>query len=48
LFQALRYVQDQCFELAELQAPEGNEPAARLCQALGFAQVDVGRLYRKQ
>ena len=48
LFQVLRYVQDQCFELTELQVAEDNEPGARLAQALGFAQVDTGRLYQKQ
>jgi ribosomal protein S18 acetylase RimI-like enzyme len=48
LFQVLRYVQEQCFELAELQVPEGNEPAVRLCQALGFTRVDTGRTYQKQ
>jgi ribosomal protein S18 acetylase RimI-like enzyme len=48
LFQILRYVQDQCFELAEVQVAEDNEPAARLCQALGFTQADTGRVYQKQ
>jgi ribosomal protein S18 acetylase RimI-like enzyme len=48
LFQVLRYVQDQCFEVAELHAPEGNEAAARLGLALGFTQVDTGRVYQKQ
>jgi len=48
LFQALRYVQDQCFELAEIQVPEENEACLRLCQGLGFTRVDTGRLYQRQ
>jgi ribosomal protein S18 acetylase RimI-like enzyme len=48
LFQILHYVQEQCFELAELQVPEANEPAIRLCRSLGFSRVDTGRSYQKQ
>ena len=48
LAQALRYVQDQCFEVAEVQAPEDDLAAIRLCQGLGFAPVDTGRLYQRQ
>ena len=47
LSQALRYLRDQYFTLAELQVCEGNEAGRRLCQSLGFKQVDTGRLYRK-
>jgi len=47
LSQALRYLRDQYFTLAELQVPESNEAGRRLCQSLGFKQVDTGRMYRK-
>jgi ribosomal protein S18 acetylase RimI-like enzyme len=47
LAQVLRYYQDQCFELVEVQAGEQDEPAGRLLRGLGFAQVDVGRVFRK-
>src|SRR5262249_28552948 len=47
LFQMLHYLQDQFFGLAEIQVPECNESALRLCQCVGFEQVDVGRVYKK-
>jgi ribosomal protein S18 acetylase RimI-like enzyme len=47
LSQALRYLRDQYFTLAELQVSENNEAGRRLCQSLGFKQVDTGRMYRK-
>jgi ribosomal protein S18 acetylase RimI-like enzyme len=47
LFHVLKYVQDQCFEVVEVQAPEVNAAALQLCLALGFAQVDVGRMYQR-
>jgi GNAT superfamily N-acetyltransferase len=45
--QALRYLRDQYFTLAELQIPERSEAGRKLCQSLGFKQVDTGRIYRK-
>jgi len=45
--QALRYLRDQYFTLAELQVREDDEAGRRLCQSLGFKQVDTGRMYRK-
>jgi ribosomal protein S18 acetylase RimI-like enzyme len=48
LYQTLRYVQDQCFELAEVQVPEENEAAIKMCQALGFTRVDTGRVYQRE
>jgi ribosomal protein S18 acetylase RimI-like enzyme len=48
LFHILRYVQDQCFEVVETQAPEDNPAAQKLCQALGFTQVDTGRVYQRR
>ena len=47
LAQALRYLRDQYFTVAELQVRDGNEAGRRLCQSLGFKQVDTGRMYRK-
>jgi ribosomal protein S18 acetylase RimI-like enzyme len=47
LAQVLRTVQEQFFELAEIQVPESNEPAINLCRCLGFEQVDVGRQYQR-
>ncbi|HMF11948.1 MAG TPA: GNAT family N-acetyltransferase [Gemmataceae bacterium] len=47
LSQALRYLRDQYFTLAEMQVCEANEAGRRLCQSLGFKQVDAGRMYRK-
>jgi ribosomal protein S18 acetylase RimI-like enzyme len=47
LSQALRYLRDQYFTIAELQVREGNEAGRKMCASLGFRQVDTGRLYRK-
>jgi ribosomal protein S18 acetylase RimI-like enzyme len=47
LVHLLRYVQEQCFALVEVQADERNEAAAGLYRGLGFEQVDTGRAYRK-
>jgi ribosomal protein S18 acetylase RimI-like enzyme len=46
--QVLRYLQEQYFELAEVQIVEPNEPAVKLLRGLGFEQVDRGRSYRRQ
>ncbi len=43
----LRYLQDQYFGLCEVQAPDHNQAAAKLFHSVGFAQVDVGRFYKK-
>lgn len=48
LSQALRYLRDQYFTLAELQVRENDEAGRRLCLGLGFKQVDTGRSYRKE
>jgi ribosomal protein S18 acetylase RimI-like enzyme len=47
LTQMLHYLQDQFFGLAEVQIPAANEPAINLFRGVGFAQVDVGRQYKK-
>ena len=45
--QALRYLQDQFFGIAEVQTVEQNEAAVHLYRGLGFEQVDTGRAYRR-
>jgi ribosomal protein S18 acetylase RimI-like enzyme len=47
LAQLLRYLQDQYFGLAEIQALDQNQAAAGLFRSVGFEQVDFGRIYRK-
>src|SRR5260370_34523096 len=47
LSQMFRYIQEQYFQLVEVQVPEANQPAIALIRGLGFEQVDVGRSYRK-
>jgi GNAT superfamily N-acetyltransferase len=42
----LRTYQDQYFEVAEVQVHLPNEPALAFAQALEFAAVDEGRVYR--
>jgi ribosomal protein S18 acetylase RimI-like enzyme len=46
--QILRYLQDQYFGIAEVQAVDENQTAVKLFQSVGFEQVDVGRLYKKE
>src|SRR5262249_42211212 len=48
LSNVLRYLQEQYFELAELQVIEPNEACVKLCRGLGFEQVDLGRCYQRQ
>jgi ribosomal protein S18 acetylase RimI-like enzyme len=48
MMQVLRFLQEQCFEMAELQVPNSNEAALLLFQQLGFEQVDTGKVYRKR
>lgn len=42
----LQYLQEQCFNLVEIQVSERNRPAMSLFQSLGFEQIDIGRVYR--
>jgi ribosomal protein S18 acetylase RimI-like enzyme len=44
----LRFLQEQCFTLAELQVPGDNEAALFLFQQLGFEAVDTGKVYKKK
>lgn len=43
----LRYLQDQYFGVAELQAADTDQPILTLVKNLGFETVDSGRIYRK-
>lgn len=43
----LRFLQDQFFGIGELQARADDPAALRLCQSVGFEQVDIGYVYRK-
>jgi ribosomal protein S18 acetylase RimI-like enzyme len=45
--QLLRYLQEQYFGIAEVQASDDSDAAIKMFRALGFTQVDVGYLYRK-
>jgi ribosomal protein S18 acetylase RimI-like enzyme len=46
LTQILRALQDQYFEVAEVQIHLPNEPGLRFAKSLEFAEVDEGRVYR--
>jgi ribosomal protein S18 acetylase RimI-like enzyme len=48
LSQMLRYLQEQFFGIAEVQAADDNAPVISLYQGLGFQQVDVGHMYEKR
>ena len=43
----LRFLQDQFFGIGELQARAADPAAVKLCQSVGFEQVDVGYVYVK-
>jgi ribosomal protein S18 acetylase RimI-like enzyme len=45
--QILRALQDQYFEVAEVQVRQPNEAGLRFAQALEFSAVDEGRVYRR-
>jgi ribosomal protein S18 acetylase RimI-like enzyme len=45
LAQLLRKAQEELQEVMEIQLPSDNEPAWKVCQALGYEQVDLGRCY---
>jgi ribosomal protein S18 acetylase RimI-like enzyme len=47
LTQILRRLQEEYFNIVEVQAPEGNATALALFKSLGFQQVDLGRVYRR-
>jgi GNAT superfamily N-acetyltransferase len=45
LTQLLRKAQEELLEVMELQLPSDDAPALKVCKALGFEQVDLGRCY---
>lgn len=45
--QIMRQVQEQYFNLVEVQVLESNPIAQTLFRSLGFQQVDTGRMYKK-
>jgi ribosomal protein S18 acetylase RimI-like enzyme len=47
LIQIIRRAQEEMHEVVELHIPTDNNPAWKVCQAMGFEQVDFGRMYRK-
>jgi ribosomal protein S18 acetylase RimI-like enzyme len=48
LSQILRRVQEQFFELVEIQVAQDNAAALTFCRSAGFEQVDLGRSYEKR
>ncbi len=44
--QVFRCLQDQYFNLMEIQTMEKNAAAVKLFRGLGFEQVDVGHSYK--
>src|SRR5262245_32819925 len=44
----LRHLQDQFFELVEMQVDESNAAGLALCRSLGFAPVDTGSVFIKK
>ncbi len=47
LAQLLRSAQESLLEIMEMQVPEDNGAALKLCKFAGFEQVDEGRLYER-
>ena len=43
----LRKAQDELLETVELQVGGDNQAAFKLCQLVGFEQVDAGRCYQR-
>lgn len=48
LTQIIRFLQEQCFSLVEIQVNETNEAGIALCHQLEFDQVDTGKVYQKK
>jgi ribosomal protein S18 acetylase RimI-like enzyme len=46
--QVMKYLHDLEIRIVEVQAPDANQPLIGLLRGLGFAQVDVGRSYRRE
>jgi ribosomal protein S18 acetylase RimI-like enzyme len=48
LLSIIKYLQEQYFGILEVQAMERNQAAVKLVQSAGCAQVDFGRLYKRE
>ncbi len=48
VFHILKFLQDQFFGIVELQVRSDDPAAVGLCTSLGFEQIDVGYVYRRQ
>jgi ribosomal protein S18 acetylase RimI-like enzyme len=48
LSQLLRQVQEQYFEIAEVQLAEENQPAIQFVKSLGFEHIDTGQVFVRQ
>ncbi len=48
LFQLLRQVQEQFFELAEVHLREDNQPAIQFLKSLAFEHVDTGLVFQRK
>jgi ribosomal protein S18 acetylase RimI-like enzyme len=48
LTQLMRKAQEELLEVMEVQVATENLAAIKMCQGLGFEQVDLGRMYQKQ
>jgi ribosomal protein S18 acetylase RimI-like enzyme len=48
LSQLLRQVQEQYFEVAEVQLPEDNQPAIQFLKSLAFEHIDTGQVFTRQ
>jgi ribosomal protein S18 acetylase RimI-like enzyme len=47
LAHVLRKAQDEMLDVVEIQVPNENDAAWRLCMGLGFEQVDLGKMYQR-
>ncbi len=48
LSQLLRQVQEQYFEIAEVQLAADNQPAIQFVKSLGFEHIDTGQVFLRQ
>jgi len=46
--QLMRKAKEELLEVMEIQVSTENQAALKLCQGLGFDQVDLGRMYQRQ
>jgi ribosomal protein S18 acetylase RimI-like enzyme len=48
LTQLIQKAKEELLEVMEIQVSSENQAAFKLCQALGFEQVDMGRMYQRK